>query len=383
METPRRSPMIRRTLAGLLALGSLAQHPSAGHPLLRGHRSPDPSTGWVPRLSGPSEALGANGWRSLSLGLRPREPCPLALRIAGSGAPLAGSPDPRWLLHLSLGDAGSRRPNLVRVGHGPATALRPAGLEESGALPELEEAFDLPGETSAGLEEPRTRQEAQQLILQQPVNLPQMLQQLASIPVQGGNALRQAIWRLEDPALQNEPGRHRKEVLGTIARGWPVIDAAGLNPIQTPWGLVDLGRLNDIAQYPRRTGAYELARDLEIAHLLGLLRLSRMGNGISPLSVYQAFPDRFDHPASISWPDWTALNAYAQTLYDQKTLTLAGHTFTYQPAFDGQPPVFTVDGQAADPDEAQIAFHQALEIASQGGWSVIPSGLRKDFQRPI
>ena len=152
-----------------------------------------------------------------------------------------------------------------------------------------------------------------------------------------------------------------------------------MTPIQTPWG--NLTRLNDISQYDPETAAYEIAQDLEIAHVLGLIRLTYMRQGLSPLAVSKALKGRIEPAASLAWPTWVILRRNARTLQTTGTWTSpdGATTLTYQAAPDGSP-LFTVNGApVSDPADAEVAFLLAHPEAIHFGsaFSALPADLKQ------
>ena len=69
-----------------------------------------------------------------------------------------------------------------------------------------------------------------------------------------------------------------------------LVDLSEFEGLESPWGEVDLIRLNDLAQYPIESAAYLIARDIEIAVVVGLLSVKMVGasRAISPSTVYKA-----------------------------------------------------------------------------------------------
>ncbi len=76
-----------------------------------------------------------------------------------------------------------------------------------------------------------------------------------------------------------------EDIAQIMSEGGEVIDAQGLDMLETPIGRIDLRRLNDIKQYQDEDAQVELARDLEIAHWLGLLRIKEFRGRISLVSI--------------------------------------------------------------------------------------------------
>jgi hypothetical protein len=73
------------------------------------------------------------------------------------------------------------------------------------------------------------------------------------------------------------------EVLTHMQAGRPIVEE-NISVINTEFGRIDLNRLNDLAAYSLSHDRYALiARDLSLAHNLGLLRLGT--HSVSPVTV--------------------------------------------------------------------------------------------------
>ena len=206
------------------------------------------------------------------------------------------------------------------------------------------------------------------------------LQQVAELPHTTGASLREALWRLEDPMLHAEPPRDRQAIFEAMRKGEALIDPTGVTPIHAPWGMIDLRNLNSLSNYERQMGAFEVARDLEIAHVLGLIRIERVVRGISPVAVQRAFKDRFASVPSVSWFDWALLCWDAQQLEAAGTLTVGATTLTYTAEPGPGESRFMVNGRPAEADEAQMALYEARGISHYGSaHSALPSAQKRAF----
>ncbi len=241
-------------------------------------------------------------------------------------------------------------------------SLRQTNARQGAQKPGLEDALQ-----PAGMEEAQVR-----------------LDQLANLQGTTGQELREALWAMPYAPDPNQPLWTRETLLEEIRLGHPVIPAVGLTAVPSPWGEVDLSRLNDLSQYPEESAAYDIARDIEIAVALGLLRVQRVSpsKAVGPSGVYRALKSEgIGSAASISWADALLLREKAQTLHSTGQLTLGSVAFTFQAGSAGQPPVFTVDDLPVTPDKAQMAFYDALGIVHYGaGHSALPTAVKQAFE---
>ena len=65
--------------------------------------------------------------------------------------------------------------------------------------------------------------------------------------------------------------------LNRMIKGEKIIDERKVKPINTRFGVIDLTDLNDIQRYNTSDGCVRLARDLQIAHYLRLIRVEFLG----------------------------------------------------------------------------------------------------------
>jgi len=140
----------------------------------------------------------------------------------------------------------------------PAFALRTRQPTQNSQLEEdIADALGYsPVITTAGLEE-----------------VPERLKQLSHLQGITGKELRQSLWEMP---LAADPPRTfwtRETLLQAIRTGEKVIQATGIPVVQSPWGEVNLNWLDDPTQYPPERAAYLIARDIEIAIVLGLVRV--------------------------------------------------------------------------------------------------------------
>lgn len=249
----------------------------------------------------------------------------------------------------------------------PAFALRGESVSESTGLEGLKDELQIEEipPVAAGLE-----------------GIQERLNQLTHLQGATAKELRQALWKLQvepdsDPIFWNRPN-----LLKAIREGKITINTKGLSPVQSPWGEVDLGRLKNLSLYPTEGAAYYIAMDIEIAVVVGLLRVQRVdiSKGISPLAVRKALRGQVTPAASISWADALLLRQHAQSLFEKRSLTLGANTFTFQPAQDGQPPLFQMNGDSLLFQQFWKAFIRTLGFPkTEKVFYVLPRSIREAF----
>ncbi|GEM_PF-3537284 len=86
----------------------------------------------------------------------------------------------------------------------------------------------------------------------------------------------------------------------------------------TPLGDIDLSKLNDVSRYKGYDAAAQIARDLMLAHFLGLVRIRSFRGSIAPRTIVSALKKVFDSKESISIgstvSDWLKIRRGIQTL---------------------------------------------------------------------
>ncbi|MBI3012648.1 MAG: M50 family metallopeptidase, partial [Elusimicrobia bacterium] len=183
---------------------------------------------------------------------------------------------------------------------------------------------------------------------------------------------------------QREFEINRETLYERLRKGRPIIDTKRyvVSEVTTPWGITDLTRLNDIRRYEGEFGGAELARDIEIAHWLGLLNVERMSQGMSAAIVYANLKGTL--PASVKtirvgWILWENLTQDAQELAEKGEWVSSDKKarLTYKRSEDGSPE-FTVNGEAVTPEESEIAFLMVHPDATNFGsaFSALPRDLK-------
>jgi hypothetical protein len=148
--------------------------------------------------------------------------------------------------------------------------------------------------------------------------------------------------------------------------------------------MVDLTRPNDLGLYSGEHRVAELARDLELAHWLGLRRIRNMRNGISPATLYNQLKEHLPESAEqvkVGWIVWAGLLYDARTLHEKGVWTSDDKktALTYRAAEDGSP-AFTLNGNpVSDPADVEVAFLLAHPDAVHFGtaFSALPSDLKQ------
>ncbi len=102
------------------------------------------------------------------------------------------------------------------------------------------------------------------------------------------NSIRAKLKQIEESVEKNVL-RHvftRDDLLSFLINHKPLVpESEELTAIKTPWGVIDLTRLNNIDQYKGELRTVQIARDLELAHTLGLIKITPMAMGISPANI--------------------------------------------------------------------------------------------------
>ncbi|MBI4971861.1 MAG: SpoIIE family protein phosphatase, partial [Candidatus Omnitrophica bacterium] len=145
-------------------------------------------------------------------------------------------------------------------------------------------------------------------------------------------------------ALESREGRAPLEemALGDIfellSEKRPLISDPPLPVTGTPLGDIDLSKLNDVTRYEGYDAAAQIARDLMLAHYLGLIRIKKFKGAVSPRTVYgqinKLFPKGKIISVNSTVSDWLRIKSGLREL--------AGDYSRYQD------------------DEGQIAFYERV-----------------------
>ncbi|MFH1800783.1 MAG: response regulator [Candidatus Omnitrophota bacterium] len=127
----------------------------------------------------------------------------------------------------------------------------------------------------------------------------------------------------------NMPSYFLKDYVARMERGEKILEPSEIPPpVETEFGLIDLSRLNDVTRYKGYDAGAQLARDLHIAHLLGLISLSQF-KGVSPSTHIATLLKKKKiegiKDVNINWAVWSLLKSrFAQMLEEGKKGTYRG-----------------------------------------------------------
>ncbi|MCB9799174.1 MAG: hypothetical protein H6757_00265 [Candidatus Omnitrophica bacterium] len=188
------------------------------------------------------------------------------------------------------------------------------------------------------------------------------------------------------------PTYSQDETIELLQQKTPLIVGTQLlenvSAIQTPWGIVDLRRLNNLDSFDREDGAMELAMHLEIAHSLGLIQI-KMTNflqGVSAQGLYKKLKSHFKGSPALSWMHDQTIKIWSRAMADGRTLR--GRVKSEDGKLkivalrweDGH--FYLKEDQAGeikleDTNEAQIYFYELLGIVNYGnGFRALPAELK-------
>ncbi len=188
----------------------------------------------------------------------------------------------------------------------------------------------------------------------------------------------------------------KEDILIRLKEGQAIINedqSINLQNVQSPWGKVNLTRLNNISTYQGPYMLYEIARDIEVAHLLGLINLSDYVSGVGLKTLKKVLKKQIPSEAlkvELSWQVVFELQKNARNLskegvyegaLDEKNLKLE-----YRET-DSGPKFWVTHGdeertELEDADEAQVYFLLAHEKVTNFGsaFSVLPRELKNTKQ---
>ena len=156
----------------------------------------------------------------------------------------------------------------------------------------------------------------------------------------------------------------REEIAYRLANSLPLIPfdfIPYVQPMETPTGMIDFSRLNNVFLYTGQAATFELCRDVEIAQEIGLLRYTFARKEISPqtfpLLIRKFNPNVTLHTRSVGWQLGLQLIHDAHRFYTEQMWQLKkGHQLRWEHNSKGST-TFYLDGQELeDSNDAQILF---------------------------
>jgi hypothetical protein len=176
----------------------------------------------------------------------------------------------------------------------------------------------------------------------------------------------------------------RAELIKKMRFRQPIVpDSSELKAVESPWGILDLTRLNNVDSYTSEHAAAEIARDLELAHWLGIItikhiRTSGRGSGISPNQFFRKLRLKNKADVSTGWMVWSALNEGIKELKQGEWISSDGKT-----RIEFKDGVFKVNGNEVEHNDAQVDFLLAFEEVENFGavFGGYPSEIRNTSGR--
>ncbi|MFA5100603.1 MAG: triose-phosphate isomerase, partial [Candidatus Omnitrophota bacterium] len=207
-----------------------------------------------------------------------------------------------------------------------------------------------------------------------PINVRSVCSALPDNVIQANGIIKHRIpWTAffqKDVLQRNKTGDGStlRDICRQMEKGEMIIAPDGYEVLQTPYGRIDLKRLNDLDNYTGIKGLFELAMELDLAGQAGYLHIVLHGSqrSVHPNSLFEFFSEatrraRSFHANTLPWKQYFAI---------QRALETSPERYRFNTGLVRLAREFGL----SMPQQAYYAFR---EIAQELGWNPITYSMRQ------